>query len=1039
VPAGAGTDMITCPACGRRTSPTSRNCPECGAPLPEPSGLDRTLAVGGDRTLGTHPSSDAAPAHTEDDGTLLPSDVPGSQAGAPPPGEGEPLVIGQMFGDRYRITRLLGIGGMGAVYEAFDEKVGTRVALKVVRLQGPENHELTLQLDRRFKRELLLARQVTHKNVVRIHDLGEIDGIKYITMSYVEGESLAQVLDRRGHLPVSEALPIMRGILSGLVEAHQVGVVHRDLKPANIMVEADTGTPLIMDFGIARSAGAPDGEEMARRVDRSSAAPDEGHHHHETRAGDVVGTLQYMPPEQFYGRGVDQRADIYALGLMLYDMLVGRHHRGEGTDSAFAELRRRLEGSPPSPRTIDPSIPETLDRIIMRCLEPDPDDRYATSAELAAEIDALDDEGRPRPVERKITRRVIAAAMFAVAAAIVGTWWIASHRVPPAQHEPMSVLIADLDNETGDASFEGAVEQGLTIALEGAPFISAYPRPSALKTARKLEPDSHLDETMARLVSRREGLSAIITSRLSPEGEGYVLHVSALDPGLDPGEGKPLASATASARDRNAVLAAVAQAASEIRRDLGDTTPAADRLAASETFTAASLDAMRDYARGQDLAAQGKFEEALAAYEEAVKADPAFGRAWAGMAVVHGNLRQTDAAEADFQRALQNLDRMSERERYRTLGGYYLLVSRNYDKAIENYSKLIELYPADRAAYTNLSFAYLNTRNFAKAMEVGRQAVSIEPSSVIKRMNYAMYAMYAGDFPTAMQESRTVLEQNPSFGYALLTLGRAAEASGDLAAAREAFNRLSASEGLGASLGSLATADLEMYLGRPKRALEILEPAVAAAKSAGNAFDEAAKRIALAEAEVALGEPSKAIEEAHRAVKISQHESVLFPAARVLLACDRPKDAEAIATQLENLLQSQSTAEAALIRGEIALREKRLPEAIRFLRQGRQQYDFWFARYLMGRAYFEAAHYPEALDELQACVDRKGEIADVFLVDGATLRYFPPALYWLARTKEALGERDGARDLYRQYVELRRGADPADPLAADAATRAGGS
>ncbi|MEJ2359540.1 MAG: inactive serine/threonine-protein kinase VRK3, partial [Deinococcales bacterium] len=202
MPAGTATDMITCPACGRLTSPASRTCPECGAPLTEPTGVDRTPAVGGNTTLGTSSSSDAPPTHMDDDETLLPGDVPGSHAGASSPRNGEPLAIGQMFGGRYRIACLLGVGGMGAVYEAFDEKVGTRVALKVVRLQGSENHELTRQLDRRFKRELLLARQVTHKNVVRIHDLGEIDGITYITMSYVEGESLAQVLDHRGHLSV---------------------------------------------------------------------------------------------------------------------------------------------------------------------------------------------------------------------------------------------------------------------------------------------------------------------------------------------------------------------------------------------------------------------------------------------------------------------------------------------------------------------------------------------------------------------------------------------------------------------------------------------------------------------------------------------------------------------------------------------------------------------------------------------------------------------------------------------------------------------
>ncbi len=924
---------------------------------------------------------------------------------------------------------------MGAVYEAVDETVGIRVALKVVRLQGPPDHELTLQLDRRFKRELLLARQVTHKNVVRIHDLGEIDGIKYITMTYIEGDSLAAVLDRRGRLPVREALPIIRGVLSGLVEAHEAGVVHRDLKPANIMVEDQTGTPYIMDFGIARSSIPEDGQEVVRRA-REAAEPGGDAHHGETRAGDVVGTLQYMPPEQLYGRTVDQRTDIYSLGLILYDILVGRHQRGKGTESAIAELRSRLDTAPPRPRTIDPSIPETVDRIVMRCLEPDPNDRYGSSAELAADLARLDDDGVPLPVERRITRRLVVAAATVVVLALAGTWWVASHRAPPVEHEPMTVLIADLINETGDPSFEGAVEQGLTIALEGAPFISAFSRPSALRIAQRLEPDSTLDETMARLVSRREGIGVILTSRLVADGNGYVLSVAALDPGLEPGEGRPVASARAAAHGRDAVLSAVAQAASEIRGELGDTTPSSARMAAAETFTAASLDAMRAYARGQDLAAQGKFEDALAAYGEAVAEDPQLGRAWAGMGVVHGNLRQTEEAETSFQRAMQNLDRMSERERYRTLGGYYLLVSRNYQKAIENYAKLIELYPADRAGYTNLSFAYLNVRDFARATEVGREAVAIEPSSVIKRMNYAMYAMYAGDFETAIAESRTVLEKNPSFGYALFTIGRAAGAAGDMAAAHEAFEQLDAGGGTGSSLAPMGHGDLALYRGRWRDAVRLLEPAVAVS---GNPFEKASMLVALADASLALGESDRAVSEARQAAELSDHESVRYLAARVLLAAGGDEEAEAIAVDLENRLQSLSTSLADLIRAERALGQDQLGTALREIRWAREEYDFWMVHFLAGLTYMKAEQYPEAFDEFDHCVRRKGEATDVFLVDGASLRIFPPALYWLGRAHEALGNPEAAGELYRSYLELRGGADPPDPLAEDAAKRVGQS
>ena len=1029
---------MICPACGHEHTGQQVRCPKCGT---DPGELelheDHTVFVPEDDDDEGAGEPAAAPDHTvaldqltdddDDEHTLDDLSAP-SSGGAAPSDQAGPLRVGETFGSRYRIDALLGFGGMGAVYKAWDLQVDIPVALKVVRSNATADPAMTRQLDRRFRQELLLARQVTHKNVVRIHDLGEIDGVKYITMTYIDGEDLAHIQKRQGTLSVSEALKVLRPALDGLVAAHDAGVVHRDLKPANIMVEPATGESYIMDFGIAKATDTIDADALKSGEVR---AGDSG----ETAAGGLVGTLQYMAPEQVSAGGeVDQRVDIYAFGLIFYDLLVGRR-RIEQAPSAISEFHGRVEQAPPAARGIEPSVPEPIDTIINRCLDPDPAARFQTSAELKAALDRLDGEGHPLPVKRVLTPRLVIAGLALVAALVVGTWWIASLRVPPAEKEPMTVLIADLDNDTGDPSFDGAVEQAMTIALEGAPFISAFSRPSAVKIAQKLEPGSRLDETMARLVSRREGVSAIITSRLETQGDGYVLEVAALDPGLQPGEGKALATARETARGRDQVLSAVAEAASDLRGDLGDTTPAGERQAASETFTAASLDAMRAYARGQDLVAQGQFEKALVSFQEAVDEDPGFGRAYAGMGTVYGNLRQEDKAEASYQKALQYLDRMTERERYRTLGGYYLLVSHNYEKAIENYAKLIELYPADRAAYTNLSFAYLNTRDFGRAMEVGKKAVEIEPTSVIKRMNYAMYAMYAGDFETAMAESRKVLEQNPDFGYALLTLGRAAAAGGDLDSARDAFERLARSEGLGTSLAPLASADLAMYLGQPIRAIGCLEPAVETAHETGQSFDEAAKRVALAEALVMTGELDRAADEARRAAELSEHDSVLYPAARVLLATGRRDHALEIAARLDNMLQSQSSAEAALIRGEAALADGRMPDAIRFLREGWQQYDLWFARFLLGRAYFEAGHFPEALDEFQTCVDRKGEITDVFLVDGATLRYFPPALYWLARTEQAMGDVDGAGELYRSYLELRVEADAPDPLADDAASR----
>lgn len=1054
--------MTICPSCGADLSPGDEQCAKCGTLLvtdmegtfvldgdPEdehteiPSGNgvehehtiglagdgdvhDQTVVLSGDvsefdATIGVGAASVVSKEST--DAIASPMEA-GDDVGSP-------LKVGDAFGERYRIDKLLGFGGMGAVYKAWDEVLDIPVALKVIRPEMAQDPAVAEQLDRRFKRELLLARQVTHKNVVRIHDLGEIKGIKYITMTFIEGEDLLGILKRDGKVAVPEALKIMRPVVEGMVAAHEAGVVHRDLKPANIMVEPATGESYIMDFGIARSA-TPAGEEVVEGLAEAKAQKIAGITD-ETQAGAVVGTLQYMAPEQFMGKTIDQRADVYSLGLILYDMLVGRR-RIEKVQSAFAEFRGRIEKAPPAPRTLDPEITESVDRIVSRCLEPDPKDRYQTTAELQAALDRLDDRGEPLPITRILTPKLMAAAAALVVVLLGGTWWLASLRGPVGEPDPMSVLIADFSNQTGDASFDGALEQALVIGIEGAGFISAVPPAAAHQIADQISSGSRLDEDMARLVSRREGVSVILAGDIAGDGNEYVLSVRALDPGLEPGEGKPLATARATADAKDEVLAAVGRIAAELRGDLGDTTPKSDRQAAAETFTAASLEAMRAYAQGQELTAQGQFEEALVLYEEAVASDPKFGRAYAGMGVVYGNLRREAEAEESYQKAFKHLDRMSEREKYRTLGGYYLLVSRNFEKAIENYQTLVDLFPADGVGHANLAFAYLSVRDFDRAVESGRASVALEPNNIINRMNYAMYAMYAGDFETSIEESNTVFEQNPAFGYALFTAARSAAAAGDVDAARDAFMELDGSEAMGASLTPIGQADLALYLGHPRDALAILGPAI---EGSENPFESAAMMVAKGEAQLALGETEAAGDAAERALGLSSHESIQYLAARLLMAAGRAAEADEVALELENKLQTQTTALSAMIRGERALDKGQLGTAMREFRYAREDFDFWFGHFLRGRAFFEAGHFPEALDEFDYCVRNRGEITDVFLVDSATLRYFPPALYWLGRCHEALGNSDAARELYEEFAGLRVETDPPDELAADAATRLG--
>jgi serine/threonine protein kinase/TolB-like protein len=271
------------------------------------------------------------------------------------------LAPGTAFGSRYRIEALLGEGGMGAVYKAYDTELGRTVALKLVRPELATSPQ-TMQ---RFKQELLLASKISHKNILRIHDLGDAGGVKFITMALVEGTDLSGLIEKGGRLPFDRALKFTRQLCSALEAAHNEGVVHRDLKPQNILIDQSDNI-YVSDFGLAKSL-----ESEATMM---------------TRTGQILGTPRYMSPEQVEAREVDHRADIYSMGLIVYEMFTADiPFRGE---SAMQLMYQRVTAAPQDPRTIFPEMPDYLANIILKCLERDPARRYQTAREVLDDLDA---------------------------------------------------------------------------------------------------------------------------------------------------------------------------------------------------------------------------------------------------------------------------------------------------------------------------------------------------------------------------------------------------------------------------------------------------------------------------------------------------------------------------------------------------------------------------------------------------------------------------------------------------------------------------
>jgi tetratricopeptide (TPR) repeat protein len=968
----------------------------------------------------------AAPWSDSDAKTIAPPRPPVSTGGGDtelPGGAGPsfdtgPLAIGERFGARYRITRLLGVGGMGAVYEAWDGELGVSVALKVIRPEVAGDPGAAREMERRFKRELLLARQVTHKNVVRIHDLGEIDGIKYITMPYIEGDDLGSILKSEGRLAVPRALAILRQALSGLVAAHAAGIVHRDLKPANIMVDTD-GLALLMDFGIARSIGiAP--EQIHTGASRSAPGA-----FGDTIVGAVVGTIHYMAPEQAKAQQVDHRADIYAFGLILRDALIGLR-RQESAPTALAELQKRLDAAPEPLRKFDATIPEPLDRIVTRCLAPDPANRYQTTAELEAELSRLDDTGELIPVRRVVGMRVAAVAVALFVGLLGGTWWFASRPEPPAP-APLPVLIADFDNRTNDPLFEGTLEQNLGIAIEQASFITLYPRRDALRLAAQIKPGKLLDQSAARLVAVREGINVILSGSIEQRGNGYAVTATALQP-----DGKVISTATATASSRDDVLRVIGSLALRMRRALGDTAPL--KPGEGEVFTAASLEAARLFYQARELSDGYRNEEAIQAYKRATEIDPNLGRAYAGWANGAFRLGRLEESRDVWKKAIALVDRMTERERYRTVGLYYGTASRNYEKAIENYSALVKAYPSDGAGHNNLALAYLNTMNPRRAMEEGQRALEIYPKNLLYLGNYALFTMYAGDFEGAAKAAERLIAENPTYYPAYLPLAVTGIARADSAAVRDAYERMAKAGSAGRSAATLGLADWAVYEGRFSDAVTALKEGIATDTERKDSAGLVAKYTALAEAYEGAGQAQQAAEAAGTAIKLAgQQASAVLP-ARLLVRLGRIREAAALASELGAHLQPEVRTYGKVLEGEIAASQGRSVEAIEAFRSSLKLADSWLSRFGLGVAYAQARQYVEALSELELCEKRKGEAVAIFFDELPSLRYLAPLQYWLGRAKEESGMKAAAMEHYKAYLALRP-SSPRDPLAVDARRR----
>ena len=960
--------------------------------------------------VATRPNSDPAP-NIPSAATLVSQATGGPtppSGGSNRPGAGALLLeVGTVLGGRYEILQLLGEGGMGAVYKAADREVDRTIALKVIRPEMASNPEILA----RFKQELLLSSQVTHRNVIRIYDLGEAQGMKFITMEFVEGENLHQLLKQRKKLEVAESVDIMEQVSSGLAAAHREGIIHRDLKPANIMLDKN-GRVVLMDFGLARTFS---GDGM-------------------TQSGTMLGTLEYMSPEQAQGMDVKASSDIFTVGLILYELLAGA--QPFYAESAIASLLMRTQQRAAPLVNIDKSIPAPLSNIVVKCLEKDPAKRYQSAEHLDADLRAWQGVGGTTKITANSTRlRVdtmrklpwlpLGAGVLVLAIAAGGAWYVVSKRQATrlAAHAPVSVLIGDFANHTGDSVLDNTLEPMLGVAMEGASFINVYSRGDARKLAKKLpNPTDVLDEQASRLVAISQGINTVITGDISRRGEQYEISAVA----LDTRSGNLLAKTEVTVAGKQEILSELPKLAVPIRKAMGDTTP--DQLQfdkVSGGFTATSLEAVHQDALGVDQQFAGKFQEAFDSFEKSAALDPKFARAYTGMAAMAQNLGRPGDAVKYMKLAMANADRMTERERLRNQGLYYRTTG-EWQNCVQQYTQLVTLYPADRVGQNNLAICYLQLRDAPKALVAAQHAVEIVPRGAGQRLTLAFISAFAGDFVASEKEARTALEISPTAAQGSFVLAEAQLGQGQIAQAATSYHQLEKYGALGASTASDGLADLAAYQGNYGEAARILTQGVAADTSSKMTDNAARKYVALANIEELQGHHAPALAAVAKALGMSQSTQIQFLAASVSVDAGDLAKAQKLAATLSAQPSSEPQAYGKIIQGLIALKRNDAKEAVAQIDAANSLLDTWIGRFYAGRADFEAGAFTQAGAEFARCLKRRGEAIELFDDNVPTYSYFPAVYYYQGRALEGM-KSDGYVNSYRTYLSI-RGQSPDDPL-----------
>jgi serine/threonine protein kinase/Flp pilus assembly protein TadD len=961
---------------------------------------------------------------------------------------------------RYRILEKLGSGGMGEVYLAEDTRLGRKVALKLLA------EELTQNRDRlsRFDQEAYAASALNHPNILTIYEMGDEGGRHYIATEYIDGHTLRTHLGRTP-MELTEVLDVAIQIAGALEEAHAAGIVHRDIKPENVMIRRN-GHVKVLDFGLAKLTERPVSEETdTEAVTRALV---------QTDAGLVLGTSQYMSPEQARGKPVDERTDIWSLGVVLYEMATGRPpFSGETKTDIIVAIAK----SEPAPLArFAPKAPPEFEWIVLKALRKDVDERYQTIKELESDLKKLkqriefqselersmspeqytsalsglpDTEIHATPhlstppraplqtsvissatqtrassaeylvneikQHKKIAGIVAAVVVLAVLAII---FWPGSK---PKLTDKDTILLADFLNTTGDPVFDQTLKQALAAQLGQSPFLDIFSEDrvrDALKFMGKSQ-DTRINREVAKEICTRQGIKAMLLGTISGVGSHYVVLLNAENSQT----GDTLASEQFEVDGKEQVLKSLGSAASRLREKLGESLSTIKKFDAPiENVTTSSLEALKQYSLGVEQHSKADYAHAIDFYKRAIEADPNFAIAHARLALCYNNTNQFEASRAASTKAYELVDRVSEREKFIIKSSYYGGVTGEWERQIEELESWKRTYQRDWEPLNLLASKYSLVGPFDLAIKEGNQAIEINPNDARAYVNVGVAFIEENRFDEARDTLRKAESLKPESLNMHARLYQIAFVQGDAATMKQQIDWANSSNKAEDAL--MWQARVNGFLGQLASADQLNERVIEMNRT-GDAKETLAQTMLVqALRDATFAGCGRATQLAQQALALSREQANVVNAANVYALCGQTAEAQKLVDDLSNRFPTDTLLNAtslAIVRAQAELSRGNATQAIQALQSAHKFESFgeFWPQYLRGQAYLLNKNGSQATIEFKIILDHRGWYPLSPL--------YPLAQLGLARAAVLNGEIPAARKAYQDFFTLWKDADATLP------------